>query len=45
MIAVKFPEVNVMLAEDQPEYETLPVYCEMKEIIVPNKPAIRKWPS
>lgn len=38
MIAVEFPQVNVMLAEDQPEYETLPVFCEYREIIVPNKP-------
>lgn len=38
MIAVDFPQRNLMLAEDQPEYETLPVFCEMKEVIVPNKP-------
>lgn len=38
MIAVDFPQRNVMLAEDQLEYETLPVFCEMKEIIVPNGP-------
>jgi len=38
MIAIDFPQRNVMLAEDQPEYETLPVFCETKEIIVPNKP-------
>jgi hypothetical protein len=38
MIAVDFPQRNLMLAEEQPEYETLPVFCEMKEVIVPNKP-------
>lgn len=38
MIAADFPQRNVMLAEDQPEYETLPVFCEYKEIIVPNGP-------
>lgn len=39
MIAVDFPQRNVMLAEEQEEYETLPVFCEYKEIIVPNKPS------
>jgi hypothetical protein len=38
MKAVDFSQRNVMLAEHQPEYQTLPVYCEMKEVIVPNKP-------
>lgn len=38
MLAVTFPEVNVNLAEDQPEYETLPVYCEAREVIMPNRP-------
>lgn len=38
MIAVDFKERNLMLAEDQPEYETLPVYCEYREVIVPNGP-------
>lgn len=38
MKAVDFPQRNVMLAEDQPEYETLPVHLETKEIIVPNGP-------
>lgn len=31
MKAVEFPQVNVRLAEDQPEYETLPVYHNYKE--------------
>lgn len=26
MIAVEFDQVNIRLAEDQPEYETLPVF-------------------
>lgn len=38
MKAVDFPQRNVMLAESQEEYETLPVFCEMKEVIVPNEP-------
>ncbi len=28
MIAVNFPEANVQLAKDQPEYQTLPVLYE-----------------
>lgn len=31
MKAVDFPQRNLMLAEDQPEYETLPVHVERKE--------------
>jgi len=32
MKAIEFPEVNVRIAENQPEYETLPVhYCPDKE--------------
>lgn len=47
MTAVDFPERNVMLVENQPEYETLPVFVETKEIMVqdpdhPEKPAERK---
>jgi hypothetical protein len=38
MKAIDFPQRNCMLAEDQPEYETLPVFVEMKEVIVENKP-------
>ena len=38
MIAIDFPQRNLELAKDQPEYETLPVYCEMKEITMPNRP-------
>jgi hypothetical protein len=38
MTAIDFPQRNVLLAEDQPEYETLPVYCETQEMIVPNRP-------
>lgn len=29
MKAVDFPERNILLAEDQPEYETLPVYADV----------------
>lgn len=28
MTAIDFPQVNVQLAEDQPQYETLPVFVE-----------------
>jgi len=28
MTAVNFPEANIQLAEDQPEYETLPILCD-----------------
>ena len=38
MIGVDFPQRNLMLAEDQEEYETLPVFVEMQDVIVPNKP-------
>lgn len=38
MIAIDFPQRNVMLAEDQPEYETLPAFVQMQDIIVPNGP-------
>lgn len=38
MKAIDFPQRNLMLAENQPEYETLPVYVETKEMIVPNEP-------
>ena len=32
MKAIEFPEVNIRLAEDQPQYETLPVaVCEGNE--------------
>jgi len=33
MIAVDFPQRNLMLAENQPEYETLPVFLETKDFI------------
>ncbi|WP_372934960.1 hypothetical protein [Mariniphaga sediminis] len=35
MKALKFPEVNVMLAKDQPEYETLPVHVDITDKTVP----------
>lgn len=31
MNAIEFPEVNVRIAEDQPEYETLPVCVRRDE--------------
>lgn len=31
MKAIEFPEVNVRIAENQPEYETLPVHTEPDE--------------
>lgn len=30
MKAIEFPQVNCMLAENQPQYETLPVFVESK---------------
>jgi hypothetical protein len=32
MRSIEFPQANLALAKDQPEYETLHVYTEMKEI-------------
>ena len=32
MEAINFPEANLMLAEDQPEYKTLPVFLKNKRI-------------
>ena len=31
MKAIEFPEVNVRIAEDQPEFETLPAYFDREE--------------
>ncbi|MDB5288541.1 MAG: hypothetical protein JWR05_3490 [Mucilaginibacter sp.] len=31
MKAVKFEQANIMLAEDQPEYETLPIWADVDE--------------
>lgn len=38
MIAVSFPQSNIVLGKDQPEYEALPAFCQMQEVIVPNGP-------
>jgi len=38
MIAVDFPQRNLMLAENQPEYETLPVFLEEKDFIDSSRP-------
>lgn len=38
MLAVDFPERNMILAENQPEYEPMPVFCQMMDVMVPNKP-------
>ena len=35
MIAADFEQRNMILAEEQPEYDTLPVYVEYREVIVP----------
>lgn len=35
MKAIDFPQRNLMLAEEQAQYETLPVFVEMKVIDVP----------
>lgn len=38
MKPIDFPQRNVMLAEDQPEYQTLPALLRMHEVIVPPGP-------
>lgn len=38
MKPIDFPQRNSMLAEHQPEYQTVPVFVEQKEVIVPNRP-------
>ena len=35
MKSVTFPEANCELAKDQPQYETLHVFVEMKEVVTP----------
>jgi hypothetical protein len=35
MKAITFPQVNLMLAEDQPEYETLPVHVVAEDPTTP----------
>lgn len=35
MRAITFPEVNLELAKDQPEYDTLPVYVHWQEKLLP----------
>lgn len=36
MKAIDFPQRTHMLAENQPEYETMPVYTEMKQTNITN---------
>lgn len=36
MIAVQFPEANIQLAEDQEQYETLPIWMDVDENKRPN---------
>lgn len=41
MLATDFPQRNIILAENQPEYEPLPAFCEYREyreVIIPNQP-------
>lgn len=33
MKAIEFPEVNVRIAENQPEYETLPVHVNVQPFV------------
>ena len=35
MKAIEFPEVNVRIAENQPEYETLPVHIDKSKVSIP----------
>jgi hypothetical protein len=41
MQPIDFPQRNLMLAEDQPEYQTLPVFVDVREVKTPDghKPA------
>jgi len=35
MTATEFPEVNLRIAENQPEYETIPVFVDEKDPKIP----------
>lgn len=38
MKAIDFPQRNIMLGETQTQYQTLPAFVELKNVIVPNRP-------
>jgi len=40
---VDFPQRNLLLAEDQPEYQTLPVFVEERHIETENGPKAILW--
>lgn len=40
---VDFPQRNLMLAEDQPEYQTLPTHVEYREVNTPDGPKKIPW--
>lgn len=45
MKAIEFPEVNVRIAENQPEYETLPVYVDPEDPSTPTTMCIELEPE
>lgn len=45
MKAIEFPEVNVRIAENQPEYETLPVYVDTEDPSTPTTMCIQLDPE
>jgi hypothetical protein len=43
MNPIDFPQRNLMLAEDQPEYQTLPTFVDKREIDTPEGPKEIPW--
>jgi hypothetical protein len=43
MTPIDFPQRNLMLAEDQPEYQTLPVFVDSREYKSPEGSKVIPW--
>jgi hypothetical protein len=43
MKAIDFPQVNLRLAENQPEYETLPVFADVRTVQTEKGPRNVVW--
>jgi hypothetical protein len=43
MTPIDFPQRNLMLAEDQPEYQTLPVFVDQREVPTQEGPKAIPW--
>lgn len=43
MEPIDFPQRNLMLAEDQPEYQTLPVHVDWRQMQTPDGPKKVAW--